>query len=91
MHFNGHKLTGALEEFSITSQLFWAQKCKNQNLKNKGFECSFFFQIEVHVISNLSSQLEKKPHQTPEFLLMNYVFMIFFKKLIFRIFQYFQK
>ena len=63
MHFNGLKLSGALEEISITSQ-FWAQKCKNQILKeNKGFEC-IFFRIEVQVISNPSSRLEPPPHPT---------------------------
>ena len=60
MHFNGLKLSGPLEEFSITSQ-FWAKKCKNKFFEeNKGFEC-IFFQIEVQVISNLSSRLEKTP------------------------------
>ena len=38
--------------------------------ENKGFECMFFFQIEVQVISNPSGRLKKKKHQSPEFLLM---------------------
>ena len=78
MHFNGLKLSSASKEFSITSQ-FLVSKCKIQTFEeNKGFEC-IFFRIEVQVISNPSSRLEKT-HQTPEFLLMNDLFMIFLKK-----------
>ena len=43
LHFNGLKLSGALEEFSITSQFLGSKMQKNQILEvNKGFECSFF-------------------------------------------------
>ena len=37
----------------------------------------FFFQIEVQVISNPSSRLEK--HQTPEFLVMNDFYDFFYE------------
>ena len=58
VHFNGLKLSGALEEFSITSQ-FWVQKCKNQLFEeNKHFDCSFN-QFEVQVFTNPSSRIEK--------------------------------
>ena len=69
MHFNGIKLSGALEQFSITSQ-FFGSKCKTIIFlkKNKGFDCSCF-RIEVQVIS--TSLTELKRHQTPEFSLMN--------------------
>ena len=67
VHCNGLKLSGVLEEFSFTSQ-FWVRKCKNQLFEeNKGFECSFY-QIQVQVIANLPSRLEK--HQTLDILLM---------------------
>ena len=67
VHCNGLKLSGALEEFSITSR-FWVQKCKSQLFEeNKRFECSFY-QIQVQVIANLPSRLEK--HQTLDILLM---------------------
>ena len=60
MHFNGLKLSGALEEFSFTSQ-FLGSKMQNQIFEeNIGFEC-IFFRIEVQVISNPSSRLEKTP------------------------------
>ena len=50
---------------------FGVQKCKTQQQnfeENKSFECSFLH-IEVQVISNPSSRLEK--HQTSKFLLIN--------------------
>ena len=68
MHFNGPKLSSALEEFFLSLHNFWVQKCQNQLLEeNKRFNCSFD-QIEVQVITNLSSRLEK--HQILEFLFM---------------------
>ena len=68
MQFNGLRLSGALEEFSITLQFLGSKMNKKKNEENNGFECSFLH-IEVQVISNLSSQLEK--HQTSSFLLIN--------------------
>ena len=60
VHSNGLKLSGALKEFSITSQ-FFVLKCKNQIFEeNKGFEG--IFRIEVQVISNPSSRLQKAPN-----------------------------
>ena len=47
------KLSGALEEFIITSKL-WAQNCKNHFLKKIRVLSAVFFQIEEHVISNPS-------------------------------------
>ena len=67
MYCNGLKLSGVLEEFSITSR-FLGSKCKNQLfVENKRFECSFY-RIQVEVIANLPSRLEK--HQTLDILLM---------------------
>ena len=41
MHFNGIELSGALEEFSITSR-FGGSKCKNISFEeNKRVECIF--------------------------------------------------
>ena len=67
MHSNGLMLSGALEEFSITYQLF-------EEIKR--FESSFY-RIEVQVFTNPSNQIEK--HQTLDFWLMT-TFMIFLKK-----------
>ena len=67
MYCNELKLSGFLEEKSITSR-FFGSKCKNQIFEeNKRFECSFY-QIQVQVIANLPSRLEK--HQTLDILLM---------------------
>ena len=67
MHCNGLKLSGVLEELSITSR-FWVQKYKNQFFEeNKRFECTFYC-IQVQVIANLPSRLEK--HQLLDILLM---------------------
>ena len=67
MHCNGLKLSGVLEEFSITS-LFLGSKMQNQLFEeNKYFECSIY-RIQVKVIANLPSRLEK--HQTLDFLLI---------------------
>ena len=66
--FNGLKLRVALEEFSITC---WAQKCQIKFLKKIRVLSALFFKIDVQVISNPSSLIEKTPHQTPGFLLMN--------------------
>ena len=61
------KLSGVLEEFSITSR-FLGSKCKSQLFEeNKRFECSFY-RIQVQVIANLPSRLEK--HQTSDILPM---------------------
>ena len=65
MYCNELKLSGVLEEFSITSQ-FLGSKSKIYE-ENKRFECSFY-QIQVQVIANLPSRLEK--HQTLDILLM---------------------
>ena len=67
MFCNELKLSGVLEEFS-TFHDFWVQKCKNQIFEeNKRFECSFY-QIQVQVIANLPSRLDK--HQTLDILQM---------------------
>ena len=59
MHFNGLKLSGALEEFSITSQFLGSKMQKIIFFQeNKRFEGKFY-QIEVQVIINPSSRLEK--------------------------------
>ena len=62
------KLSGGLEEF-LSLYYFGVQTCKNQLFEeNTRFECSFN-RIEVQVIANLPSRLEKK-HQTLDILLM---------------------
>ena len=68
MHCNGLKLSGALEEFSITSCFLESKMQKLLFEENKRFECRFY-QIQVLVIANLPSRLEKK-HQTLDILLM---------------------
>ena len=76
MQFNGLKLSGALEEFSITLQFLGSKmQKKKKKLKKKRVLSAVFLRIEVQVISNLSSRLEK--HQTSKFLLINNFFMIF--------------
>ena len=67
MHCNGLKLSGVLEEFSITSQFLGSKMQKSIFEENKRFECSFN-RIQVQVIANLPSRLEK--HQTLDILLM---------------------
>ena len=64
MHFNGLKLSGFFkEEYNVL-----VQKCKNQLFEEiKRFE-RINYRIEVQVITNLSSRLEK--HQTLDILLM---------------------
>ena len=52
MHCNELKLSGVLEEFSITSQFLGSKMQKNFFEENKRFECSFY-QIQVLVIANL--------------------------------------
>ena len=62
VHCNGLKLSGVLEEFSITSQFLGSKMQKNQLFEeNKRFECSFY-QIQVQVIANLPSRLERTPN-----------------------------
>ena len=59
MHCNGLKLSGVLEEFSITLRILGYKKAKNQLFEeSKHFECSFY-QIQVQVIATLPSRLEK--------------------------------
>ena len=58
MHCIGLKLSSALEEF-LSLHDFRFQKCINQLFEeNKRFECSFY-QIQVQLIANLLSRLEK--------------------------------
>ena len=61
------KLSGVLEEFSITSRFLGSKMEKSNFEENKRFECSFY-QIQVQVIANLPSRLEK--HQTLDISLM---------------------
>ena len=68
MHFNGLKLSVALEEFSITSQFSVSKPQKSNFEENKVL--SAFFRIEVQVITNPSSRLEKKK-RNPDCLLTN--------------------
>ena len=59
MYCNELKLSGVLEEFSITSR-FLGKKCIKQIFEeNKRFEYSFY-QIQVQVIANQPSRLEKR-------------------------------
>ena len=67
MYCNELKLSGVLEEFSITSRFLPSKMQKSIFEENKRFECSFY-QIQVQVIANLPSQLEK--HQTLDISLM---------------------
>ena len=84
MQLDGLKLSGALEDFSITLQFKGSKMKKALNFEeNKGFECSFLH-IEVQVISNPSSRLEK--HKTSKYLLINN-FLRFKKKCSFSTFS----
>ena len=68
VHFNGLKLSTALEELTITSQFLGSKMQKSIFLKKiRVLSALFFFPFEVHVISNPSSQLEK--HKTLNFCL----------------------
>ena len=50
MHCNGLKLSGVVEEFSITSRFLDSKMQKNQLFEeDKRFECIFFYQIQVQV------------------------------------------
>ena len=74
MYCNELTLSGVLEEFSITSR-FLGSKRKSQIFEeNKRFECSFYL-IQVQVIANQPSRLEK--HQTLDILHMTDFFMNF--------------
>ena len=54
MHFNGLKFSGALKEFSMTSQ-FWGSKI---NFLNAIRILNAFFRIEEQVISNRLADLK---------------------------------
>ena len=49
-----------LEEFSITSRFFGSKMQKQIFEENKHYECNFY-QIQVQVIANMPSRLEKTP------------------------------
>ena len=61
MYFNGLKLSGDLEEFSITLQFLGKKMQKSTFEENKRFDCSFN-RIEGQAITNPSSRLEKTPN-----------------------------
>ena len=61
MHCNGLKISGVLEEFSITSRFLGSKVQKSFFEENKRFECSFY-QTQVQMIENLPSRLEKTPN-----------------------------
>ena len=90
VHSNGLKLSVALEEFSITSQ-FLAWKMQKQSFEEISvLSAVFFYWIEVQVITNPSSRLEK--HQTFDFLLMTDFLWFFLKKIsISALYRYFRK
>ena len=50
MHFNGLKLSGALEEFSITSR-FLGSKMQKSIFEENTRLIAFFFQIEAQEIT----------------------------------------
>ena len=60
-------LKGALEDFSITTKNLGSKMQKSFFVEIKRFVCSFYW-IEVQVVTNQSSRLEK--HQTLDHLLM---------------------
>ena len=68
VHFNGLKLSGALEEFSITSQFLGSKMQKSIFEENKGFECIFFI-LKYRWFQTRLADLEK--HQPLECLLMS--------------------
>ena len=59
MYCNELKLSGVLEEFSITSRFLGKKMQKIFFEENKRFEYSFY-QIQVQVIANQPSRLEKR-------------------------------
>ena len=61
VHCNGLKLSGVLEKFSITSPFLGSKMQTSFFEENKRFECNFFYRIQVQVIANLPSRLEKTP------------------------------
>ena len=61
----------------LSLQNFWLKNAKIIFLKKIGVLMQFFFQIEVQVILNPSSRLEK--HQTPEFLVINDFYDFFYE------------
>ena len=67
MYCNELTLSGVLEEFSITSRFLGSKMQKSNFEDKKRFECSFY-QIQVQVIANLPSRLEK--HRILNILLM---------------------
>ena len=67
MYCNELKLSGVLEEFSISSRFLGSKMQKSNFEENKRFECSFY-QIQVQVIANLPSRLGK--HQILDILLV---------------------
>ena len=71
---NGLKLSHVLEDFSITSRFLGSNMQKSTLEENKCFECSFY-QMQVQVIANMPSRLEK--HLTLDILLVTDVFMNF--------------
>ena len=77
MHFNGLKFSGAVEEFSITLQF----------LKKIRVLCAVFFNLSTGDFNPRLADL--KEHQTH--FAYEQFYMIFLKKLIFCILQYFLK
>ena len=59
MHFNVQNLSGVSEQSSYTPQ-FLGKKCKIDFFEEEGFVCSFY-QIEMQVVTNWSSRLERTP------------------------------
>ena len=75
MYCNELKLRGVLEEFFYQFTIFGFKNAKNQIFEeNKRFEYSFY-QLQVQVIANQPSRLEK--HQALDILLMTDFFMNF--------------
>ena len=68
MHVNGLKLSGALEEYSITTP-FWAQKCKIKFLKKIRVLSAVFSKLKYRLFKTRLADLQK--HKHPECLLMN--------------------
>ena len=68
MHFNRPNFLGVLWNSCLLLQSFWVKNAKNRRYRRKrGFDCSFFYEIEVQVVTSGSTRLEKQ--QTIEILL----------------------
>ena len=78
MHFNRRKFSGASKQFFLSTSYFWGSKKAKINFFEEKWDLSaVFYQIEVRVVTKMSSLTDMEKHKMLEMLLKGQIFTHF--------------